>query len=71
MTQKTSGPCSHKDTCALFPKITAQASLSIWHRLYCDGDYTRCERYKVSLKGEEPSIRMLPNGNLLPTLGEK
>lgn len=57
--------CSHKSTCALFPKFSAKAALMVWQKIYCDGTYSRCARYQLSLEGKEPPLNLLPNGKTL------
>lgn len=58
-------PCTHKESCALFPVISLSSALKIWQTFYCDGNYETCERYKLSLAGQPVAASLLPNGKLL------
>lgn len=59
--------CPHKSDCALFPKFQTASALKIWVSLFCDKDYERCERFKLSCQGKNPPIDLLPNGKMLST----
>jgi hypothetical protein len=61
--------CSKMDSCSLFPLFSTQAFLRVWQLNYCEGDYTRCARYKQALCGERVPATLLPNGKHLPVLG--
>ena len=45
-------------------------ALRVWQSFYCDGMYSRCERFKLAESGSEVPPRLLPNGRLQgePTL---
>jgi hypothetical protein len=58
-------PCTHKDSCALFPVISLSSALKIWQTFYCDGKFETCLRYQRSLKGEKVAPNLLPNGKEL------
>lgn len=58
-------PCTHKDSCALFPVISLSSALKIWQTFYCDGKFETCLRYQRSLKGEKVPPNLLPNGKEL------
>jgi hypothetical protein len=45
-----------------------QAALRVWQSFYCEGHYSRCERYKLVESGVEVPARLLPNGRLLDGL---
>jgi len=57
--------CSHSSSCPLFAQFAMEPALAIWKKHYCDGEYTKCARYKMSLKGQTIPISLLPNGNLV------
>jgi hypothetical protein len=40
-------------------------ALRVWQSFYCDGEFRRCERYKLALTGESVPDKLLPNGRLL------
>lgn len=54
--------CSHTTRCELFAQFALNPALRIWQQHYCDGEYTRCARYQMSLKGEAVPLNLLPNG---------
>lgn len=41
-----------------------QAALRVWRSFYCDGMFTRCERYKLAEAGAPIPDRLLPNGRI-------
>jgi hypothetical protein len=47
-----------------------RAALQVWQSFYCEGQYARCERYKLHLSGQAVPTRLLPNGRLLDHPGE-
>lgn len=63
-------PCTHKDSCGLFPVISLSSALKIWQTFYCDGKYETCLRYQRSLKGEKVAPNLLPNGKELDLIVE-
>lgn len=63
-------PCTHKDSCALFPVISLSSALKIWQTFYCDGKFETCLRYQRSLKGEKVAPNLLPNGKELDLVVE-
>lgn len=63
-------PCTHKDSCGLFPVISLSSALKIWQTFYCDGKFETCLRYQRSLKGEKVAPNLLPNGKELDLIIE-
>jgi hypothetical protein len=59
--------CPILSTCALHRSISMKEALRVWQSFYCDGCYTRCERYKLGASGREVPPLLLPNGRLLET----
>ncbi len=55
--------CPNKHTCPLFPKLKVMSNF--WKRLYCEGRFQKCERYKRLSRGEQVPWHMLPNGEKL------
>ena len=63
-------PCPHMTSCPLYPQFTMQALLNIWKISYCEGDFQKCERFKLSASGARVPLTLLPNGkSLSPTRG--
>lgn len=42
-----------------------EAALRVWQSFYCEGCFTRCERYRLHESGRDVPWRLLPNGRLL------
>ena len=57
--------CSHSDSCALYEVFRSQALLKIWKINYCDADFTRCARFKLSCDAKAVPLTLLPNGQTL------
>ena len=55
-------PCSHIETCELFPELTVNGALKVWQIFYCWGDFSQCVRYQRSQEGQAIPITLLPNG---------
>jgi hypothetical protein len=56
--------CPHQNACALHQSISMKEALRVWQSFYCDGCFTRCERYKLAMCGVRVPPRLLPNGRL-------
>ncbi|HYV45581.1 MAG TPA: hypothetical protein VFA20_12005 [Myxococcaceae bacterium] len=39
--------------------------LRYWRTSYCDADYTRCARFRLSQEGKPVPVNLLPSGNLM------
>ncbi|MDH5600084.1 MAG: ankyrin repeat domain-containing protein [Gammaproteobacteria bacterium] len=37
----------------------------MWKQHYCDGDFSKCARFQMGLKGETIPITLLPNGKMI------
>jgi len=57
--------CTHTSNCALFPMISVNSALKVWRTFYCEGKWTECHRYKLSLEGKPVPPNLLPNGKVL------
>ena len=57
--------CPDADGCGLHKSIGMRAALKVWQSFYCEGCFSRCERFKLSQSGSEVPERLLPNGRLL------
>lgn len=57
--------CTRIDGCELFPAFSKPGFLRVWQINYCEADFERCERYRLSREGQPVPATMLPNGKLL------
>ena len=57
--------CPHSTSCPLYPQFTMESFLRYWRTSYCDADYARCARYRLSAEGKPVPLNMLPSGNLM------
>ncbi len=57
--------CPHVSICLLRQATGMQAALGVWQSFYCDGGFSRCERFKLAISGLDVPARLLPNGRLL------
>ena len=57
--------CSRMTSCPLLKEFSIKASLLVWTRSYCEGDFSRCERLKLAVEGKPMPLNLLPNGKLL------
>jgi hypothetical protein len=57
--------CSHMLTCPLYPMFKLKENLTIWKNRYCEKDFQKCERYKLSCEGKPVPLTLLPNGVML------
>jgi hypothetical protein len=55
-------PCPNMDGCTMFPLLSLSGTLKTWQTRYCSGDYTVCERYKRTTKGQPVAPDLMPNG---------
>jgi hypothetical protein len=57
--------CARVETCPLFKAFSMKSSLRIWQSYYCEGDWGKCERWKLVSKGVPVPSNLLPNGRTL------
>lgn len=57
--------CSHTSDCPLFAQFAMEPALAIWKSHYCDGEFAKCARFQMSLKGDAVPITLLPNGKMI------
>jgi len=57
--------CSHSTDCPLFAQFAMEPALAIWKQHYCDGDFTKCARYELGLKGSVVPLTLMPNGKMI------
>ena len=57
--------CPRLGACALLSQFRMKASLRVWQAYYCEGDFRRCERFKLVLEARPVPPELLPNGRLL------
>jgi hypothetical protein len=46
----------------MYGLLKLAGTLATWKINYCSGDYSRCERYKLSAMGRPVPINLMPNG---------
>ncbi|MCK4865492.1 MAG: ankyrin repeat domain-containing protein [Gammaproteobacteria bacterium] len=57
--------CSHSVDCPLFAQFAMEPALAVWKQHYCDGDFTKCARYQIGLKGSVVPLTLMPNGKMI------
>lgn len=57
--------CSHSSGCPLFAQFAMESALAIWKQHFCDGEYAKCARYQLGLKGGTVPITLMPNGKMM------
>lgn len=49
----------------MYGLLKLSGTLAAWKINYCSGDYTRCERHRLSSLGRPVPPNLMPNGRLL------
>ena len=57
--------CARVATCPLFKQFSMKSSLKVWQAYFCEGDFNRCERWKLVAAGHPVPPALLPNGRML------
>jgi hypothetical protein len=57
--------CARIDACPLFKQFSMKSSLKVWQAYYCEGDWSRCARWKLVDAGRPVPMNLLPNGRML------
>ncbi len=57
--------CPRVSTCPLFKQFSLKSSLKVWQQYYCEGDFGRCERWKLVSSNQPVPLDLLPNGKHL------
>ena len=57
--------CSHSADCPLFAQFAMEPALAVWKQHFCDGDFTKCARYQLGLKGSVVPLTLMPNGKMI------
>jgi len=57
--------CTHSSNCPLFAQFAMEPALAVWKKHFCDGEFTKCARYQLGLKGGTIPITLLPNGKMI------
>lgn len=57
--------CSHTQDCPLFAQFAMEPSLKLWQQHFCEGAFSKCARYVLSLEGKPVPVNLLPNGKLI------
>lgn len=52
----------------MFSLLSLSGTLAAWKHRYCNGQYTTCERYRLSAAGRSVPQNLMPNGVLLKKL---
>lgn len=57
--------CTHSTDCPLFAQFAMEPALAVWKQHFCDGDFSKCARYELSLKGAAVPLTLMPNGKMI------
>jgi len=68
--KEAAGSCTHMRGCEMYGLFGSQTLLEAWKERFCHGDYTKCQRYVRTLRGERVPATLLPNGMDLPSMGK-
>jgi hypothetical protein len=49
----------------MYELFSASHTVRVWKALYCEADFTKCERHKRSQRKEDVPINLLPNGKVI------
>jgi hypothetical protein len=60
--------CPNMGGCSLFPVLGKSGFLRVWQINYCETDFGKCERYRLSTQGKHVAPTLLPNGRNLSAL---
>jgi hypothetical protein len=60
--------CPNSGDCQMYSLFEMAGALAVWKIYYCNADYTRCARYKLSSSFKGVPINLMPNGVLLKHL---
>ncbi len=63
--------CPLATSCDLHASISGKEALRVWQGFYCEGCFSRCERFKLKSSGADVPLRLLPNGRLLDSPDER
>jgi hypothetical protein len=54
--------CPYCPGCPLYAQFKSQNFLNTFKALYCESDFTSCERYKLRVSGAPVPATLMPNG---------
>lgn len=57
--------CPRVASCPLFAQFKVKSSLKVWQAFFCEGQYDRCARYKLTVQAKPVPLNLLPNGRVL------
>lgn len=57
--------CPELLQCGFHKNVSLKEALRVWQAFYCEGVFSRCERYKLTASGLAVPEKLLPNGRLL------
>ena len=60
-------PCTHSSKCEMYVRFAADPSIEVWKKHFCSGDFKKCARFDMSLKGMSVPLDLLPNGKRIMT----
>ena len=49
----------------MYALLKLSGTLATWKINYCNADFSRCERYRLSSAGRPIPVNLMPNGALL------
>lgn len=59
--------CKYLDKCPIYKHFKTKVASTIYRMQYCEGDFSKCQRYIMREKGQTPSECLLPDGKQLTT----
>jgi hypothetical protein len=57
--------CPHSNGCEMYGLLKLSGTLAAWKINYCNGDFARCERFRLAALGRHVPPNLMPNGALL------
>ncbi len=57
--------CERITACPMFALFSKKATLGVWKTLYCESNFSRCERLKLFHAKQTAPPNLLPNGRML------
>jgi hypothetical protein len=65
MTGEKRSACPNSVNCEMYALLRLAGTLETWKINYCNADYTRCERYRLTAAGRPVPPNLMPSGALL------
>lgn len=54
--------CPETGRCSLHQRLRASSALAVWQTLFCDSNFHRCVRYRMSMSHALVPVDLLPDG---------